>query len=429
LFGIRSQILISWLVQQLAKLGVGRAYSTRASIMPKVLIGVPTQENAKYAAFYDYWNQIDRFEGTLHMFSRGQSPAKNRNMMIQGALDNDCTHVLFLDDDMIFKPDILKKLIEHDKDVVTGLYPMRNFPHYPVAFDKRFANGFNRHVHLKPEVNGLVEITNCGFGCVLIKTEVFKALKKPWVTLGELEADGWCDDIAFFNKVADAGFKMYCDTSVIVDHMMTIHVGFRRVDDAWQICYDCRGQGNVQFPISYPEADVDLARTIEGWLTDNEINWLGVAGKNHKLIMEIGSFKGKSTRAFADNTQGQVISIDTWNSAIITSDGKFFSRTSDETFADYSKNLKDHLESGKVIAYRMDYRDFQPNGHEPDFIFIDASHEYEDVVHDIEKSLKMKPKIISGHDYDRDLWPGVVKAVNEKFPKVNLIDSIWWVEL
>jgi GT2 family glycosyltransferase len=212
--------------------------------MTKVLIGVPTAESARHSNFYDYYNQLERPEGTLHMFARGQSPAKGRNMIIQSALDNDCTHILFLDDDVIPPTNILSKLLEHNKDVVTGLYPMRDFPHYPVAFDERFPGGFNRHIHLKPEINGLIEITNCGFGCVLIHTDVFKKVSKPWVTLGELEPDSWCDDIAFFNKVADAGFKMYCDTSVIVDHMITVHVGFRRVDGNWLINYDVRGKGN-----------------------------------------------------------------------------------------------------------------------------------------------------------------------------------------
>lgn len=396
--------------------------------MTKVLIAVPTGESARHANFYDGYNKLERMEGTLHMFARGQSPARGRNMMIQAALDNECTHILFLDDDVIPPTDILPKLLAHDKAVVTGLYPMRDFPHYPVAFDKRFSNGYNRHLHLKDELNGLIEITNCGFGCVLVNTEVFKHIKRPWVTLGELEADGWCDDIAFFNKVMDAGFKMYLDTSVIVDHMMTVHVGFRRVKDKWLINYDCRGKGNCQFPISYPAAELSNAMRVEGWMSPKELEFLGIAAKNYRQILEIGSYKGKSTLAFADNTEGKVLCVDTWNSHINNGAGEHIYSTNDDTYAEFVSNLNEHLSSGKVTIYRMPYENYVPNGFEPDFIFIDASHDYESVKHDIAKSLAQQPKIIAGHDYDANLWPGVVKAVNETFPKINLVDSIWWVE-
>lgn len=396
--------------------------------MAKVLVGVPTAEAARHSNFYDYYNQLERPEGTLHMFARGQSPARGRNMIIQAAIDNECTHVFFLDDDVIPPSDIIVKLLAHDKDVVTGLYPMRDFPHYPVAFNKRFDNGFNRYIHLKPEINGLIEITNCGFGCVLIKMGVFDLVKKPWVTLGELEADGWCDDIAFFNKVGDAGIKMFCDTTVLVDHMMTVFAGFRKVNDNWVINYDIRGKGNCQFPISYPAAEIDLALRIEGWMSDKELEFLGIAAKNHNFILEVGSYKGKSARVFADNTSGMVMCVDTWNSIVHSNEGKPIYKTDDDTYTEFVKNLYEHIATKKVIIERIDYKDFEPNGFKPDFIFIDAAHDYESAKHDIEKSMLMKPKVIAGHDYDTKVWPGVVKAVDERFGKVNHVDSIWWVE-
>jgi hypothetical protein len=396
--------------------------------MPKVLIAVPTGESAKYSNFYDFYNQLERVDGTLHMFARGQSPAKNRNMCVQAAIDNECTHIFFLDDDVIPPKDSLQRLLTHDKDVVTGLYPMRNFPHYPVIFNKRFANGYNKHVNLSEQGEGLIEITNCGFGCVLIKMEVFRKLPKPWVTLGELEADGWCDDIAFFNKVVDAGFKMYCDLTLQVDHMMTVHAGFRRVNDKWMVQYDCRGQGNVQFPITYPSSDTDMAKRIEGWMSDKELDFLGVAAKSHKNILEIGSYKGKSARVFADNTDGTVVCIDPWNAFVFSSTGKIIYETNDNTYIEFQKNLKEHIESEKVIPYRMMFSEYEPNGFKPDFIFIDAAHDYESVKHDIDKALSMKPKLLAGHDYDPNVWPGVVKAVDERFNKINNVDTIWWVE-
>jgi predicted O-methyltransferase YrrM len=76
-----------------------------------------------------------------------------------------------------------------------------------------------------------------------------------------------------------------------------------------------------------------------------------------------------------------------------------------------------------------------------DLVYIDASHNYEDVKQDIEDWL---PKIreggiICGHDYSEHFYPSVIQAVKEKFPEgVNLLlesfsyglekpdNYIWW---
>jgi len=56
--------------------------------------------------------------------------------------------------------------------------------------------------------------------------------------------------------------------------------------------------------------------------------------------------------------------------------------------------------------------------HSLDFVFIDASHEYEDVKNDIKAWLPKVKKngILAGHDYytgEQNYHPGVKKAVHE----------------
>ena len=64
-----------------------------------------------------------------------------------------------------------------------------------------------------------------------------------------------------------------------------------------------------------------------------------------------------------------------------------------------------------------------------DFVFIDASHEYEDVKNDI---LAWLPKvkvggILAGHDY-LQMWPGVIMAVDELLGVNNIeIDELCWI--
>jgi len=61
-----------------------------------------------------------------------------------------------------------------------------------------------------------------------------------------------------------------------------------------------------------------------------------------------------------------------------------------------------------------------------EMVFIDAGHEYEEVKEDIEAWTPKATKMLCGHDYQ---FPGVKKAVMEKFGVPKVIDTIWYVEL
>jgi hypothetical protein len=62
-----------------------------------------------------------------------------------------------------------------------------------------------------------------------------------------------------------------------------------------------------------------------------------------------------------------------------------------------------------------------------DFVFIDAGHEYEDVIKDINYWLPKVKKggILAGHDYSQDS-PGVMRAVHELLPGFNRTSLICW---
>jgi hypothetical protein len=61
-----------------------------------------------------------------------------------------------------------------------------------------------------------------------------------------------------------------------------------------------------------------------------------------------------------------------------------------------------------------------------DVVFIDLTHTYESVKQDIELWLPKVKKggLLAGHDYEND-WPGVVRAVDEKFPDKMIMDNCW----
>lgn len=217
----------------------------------KILIGLSTTEHIRHAAFLPHFLALERPNGSLVITVHGQSPASARNTIAEQAINNDCTHVLFLDDDMIPPPDTLMKLLAHDKDIVSCLYLLRTYPHFPAFFDEAYDSGFCRYAFLDEKEAKLEKGVNAGLGCVLIKTEVFKAMEKPWVRLGEIVKDGWCDDIAFFNRARARGFDVYCDLNAPVGHVVTTIMWPVRVGNKWVTEYR-HPTGNITFPQHVP---------------------------------------------------------------------------------------------------------------------------------------------------------------------------------
>lgn len=135
-------------------------------------------------------------------------------------LESDCDYMLFLDSDMVPPADMLIKLIQHDKPIVSAL-AFRRVPSYePCIFkgDMEFYLDYPK---------GLIEVTGVGMACTLIKREVFEKVPQPWFTptaLGE--------DLSFCKRATDAGYKIFCDTNMICGHVGSFEVTeeyFRRV--------------------------------------------------------------------------------------------------------------------------------------------------------------------------------------------------------
>lgn len=222
---------------------------------PRVMIAILTQEMARRADFYDTIDQlqtpnnVEVFKVKVH----AQSPARGRNIAIDQAAEAGCTHILFLDDDVYPPENVLVRLLSHNKDIVTGLYLARHYPHRPYLFDVANPDGSCQWKALRSDERGLVEIVNAGLGVSLIKTSVFEKLEKPYIRLGELETDSWCDDIGFFNRCRAAGFKLYVDLDCMCGHAAGVIVFPEIKDNKWFTnYYTASGEGRPLVPQPEP---------------------------------------------------------------------------------------------------------------------------------------------------------------------------------
>lgn len=141
--------------------------------------------------------------------TRGSNICKNRSEIAKHALETKSDYILFLDSDMVFPDFTLHALLLHDKDIVGANYVKRR----EGAYDSNTQAMNKEMVVTKPDSTGLVKCDFVGTGCVLIKTDVFKDLPKPWFLIPYIEAkdDFGSDDVYFCRKAREAGFSIWAD--------------------------------------------------------------------------------------------------------------------------------------------------------------------------------------------------------------------------
>lgn len=173
---------------------------------------------------------------------------------------------------------------------------------------------------------------------------------------------------------------------------------------------------------------IERAATIKGWMSIEELLWLAARAEESVRILEIGSLRGRSARALADNTKGKVICVDPWGmKPYYKDDGSILEGFNTDVLEDFKVNLADHILTGKLMFYQGTV-DELPRNLIFDFIFIDGDHRYEAVRHDIIYAFQhvFPGGIVSGHDYTYAEWPGVKKAVDEMIPNVETKGALWW---
>ena len=405
------------------------------------MIGHPTTGLSRNTDFYNYINGLEVPCDQLRMSPLGLSPAKARNVIFEQALVHNCTHVFLVDDDMALGRYDLARLLARDKDVISGIYPTGTFPHQPIAFTEFADSGRAKVLNLTPNVSGVIKVVATGFGCCLIKTDVLKKMTRPWVRLGELDSEQWCDDIGFFwrlhKEVPEA--EVFVDTNVRPGHMKQLTLWLHKDNTGWKTGYNASGTVTIYLPQvdknQLAEKGILAASLLEGWMTDNELEWLANTARDKQVIVEFGSHCGKSTRALADNSPitSRIYAVDPWSGEYKDTENKQWDVLGGSRWNDFQQNLFNYINAGKVIPVRMLSTDFRLPNDKADFVFIDGDHRYEAVLDDIVNAMTwMKPGgILSGHDYNHEAWPGVAQAVNEFFGKenVNVHGTIWWVQV
>jgi glycosyltransferase involved in cell wall biosynthesis len=206
--------------------------------MSKVGICIPARGQVEVgtafdlAALVNYTNKNSRIE--VHLYtSMGTLIFDQRNNMVQSAMDDGCSHVLFIDADMRFPKDTLIRLLNHNKGIVGVNATTRSEPVKPTAKKLEVKDD---HVIWHPvwskEATGIEVVDGIGCGVMLIDAEVIKGLEKPYFYFEQLPNHKILgEDIYFCIKASDAGFPTYVDhdLSKEIKHIGSYQYGWHNI--------------------------------------------------------------------------------------------------------------------------------------------------------------------------------------------------------
>lgn len=139
-----------------------------------------------------------------------------RDRLACKAINENFTHVLWLDSDMIFQPTILEDLLDTRKDFVTGIYHARR-PSFTSCIFKQCYE-LDRIERFTDYPKDTFEIGGCGFGCVLVTVDILKQVQMHFKTCF-CPLQNFGEDIAFCNRVHELGMKMWCEPTVRCGHI------------------------------------------------------------------------------------------------------------------------------------------------------------------------------------------------------------------
>ena len=131
------------------------------------------------------------------------------------AINEQYTHVLWFDADMVFTDDVLDSLMFCGKQFVSGICHSRRKCYHSCLFKNLDLNHIERFEEYPPEA---FRIAGCGFGCVLIDVAILTDVQKTYKTCF-LPMPAYGEDLAFCKRASELGYKIYAEPSVRLGHI------------------------------------------------------------------------------------------------------------------------------------------------------------------------------------------------------------------
>lgn len=185
----------------------------------KLLIGIPTMDSVPVEFLKSLCNLMGKLRGDgvdcELRIENGTLVYYAREAIARYAVLKNFTHILWLDSDMVFEPEIVEDLQFSGKKFVTGIAHSRRPPFSSCIFKEIFP-GVEKWKGEYP--NNTFQIAACGMACVLMDVEIVRVMEDKYPVLF-MPTDTYGEDVAFCWRATQCGFDIWAEPSVRVGHV------------------------------------------------------------------------------------------------------------------------------------------------------------------------------------------------------------------
>lgn len=164
---------------------------------------------------------------------------------------------------------------------------------------------------------------------------------------------------------------------------------------------------------------------VFGWLPPENAELLDHLIVKHQVqsVIEIGAFVGKSAVFFASRVE------EVWTVEPFLQRESYVAKNA-RRFPQGQRGEFERNTAGFPNIHLLEMTSAQAAEEDvcADLVYLDGSHEYEDVRDDIARWHPKARKVLCGDDYS-PWWPGVRKAVDKVPLPINAEQRLWFLEL
>lgn len=216
------------------------------------IVGVIANDSARWSLFWACMDKLQLPVGWRKEHLIGGDWCGARNTLVEITLESGAEHLLYMDDDHAFSPDLVHRLLSHDLPLVVPACLTRSAPFPPVDFTERVGDDRYLPIYLpEQDEDSVVPLVAAGTAGMLIHRSVLEAMEPPWFEYGFAS-----EDILFCNKAADLGFVPHVDLSIRIGHLTTCVIEPAYHDGEWAVGARLGSYGamtSVLLPIEHAE--------------------------------------------------------------------------------------------------------------------------------------------------------------------------------
>lgn len=196
------------------------SYKGKNNLTKRILVAIPTAKYIESDTFKSIFD-LDVPEGYKLDFQYfyGYQIDQIRNLIAEWAKHYD--YLFSVDSDIVLPNNALRKMLQADKDIISGMYIQRKTKVQTLEVYMRTDRGVVNIPYSLLENLELAEIEACGMGCALIKSDVFRKMEYPHYYYKSAidHSKTISEDVYFCLKAKSLGFSVWVDATIKCDHI------------------------------------------------------------------------------------------------------------------------------------------------------------------------------------------------------------------